>query len=232
MSRKVILATGIEDILPNTPGIAEAWGSGMYWCIWCDSWEHRDQPLGIITRLNPYMVSTVLSVIRLNRDIVIFVNGTDTPATRELLNSVTPGWHAQLTKLGVKLENRTITAIERLQDGNVVKNNELWHEYDIFQVHLGDGTKIQRGAFFLNVPSRQRSYLGTEIGVKLYDERICVDPDTMRAAPGVWGVGDANDDRTTNVPHALYTGKRAAIHAHCKCFSVLNSLLYCFRLDS
>jgi len=35
-SRKVVLATGITDILPDTPGLAEAWARGIYWCPWCD----------------------------------------------------------------------------------------------------------------------------------------------------------------------------------------------------
>ena len=30
-SRKVVLATGMRDILPSTPGIAENWGKGIYW---------------------------------------------------------------------------------------------------------------------------------------------------------------------------------------------------------
>lgn len=30
LSKKVILATGMKDILPNTPGLATAWGRGIY----------------------------------------------------------------------------------------------------------------------------------------------------------------------------------------------------------
>lgn len=224
MSRKIILATGIEDILPSTPGILEAWGGGMYWCTWCDSWEHRDQPLGIITRFGPDIVKTVLSVINLNKDIIVFVNGTDTPAARDRASSASPDWLAQLDKLRVKVENKTITAIERLQDGGEVRNSQLWQEYDIFEVRLEDGTRIQRGAFLISLPNRQHSYLGAEIGVDVFNERIRVDPTSMRAAPGVWGIGDANNDSTTNVPHALYTGKKAAVNAHCKYFPA-NSLL-------
>ncbi|CAM1508615.1 Fc.00g054630.m01.CDS01 [Cosmosporella sp. VM-42] len=35
-ARKVVLATGLRDLLPNTPGIKENWGHGIYWCPWCD----------------------------------------------------------------------------------------------------------------------------------------------------------------------------------------------------
>lgn len=30
LSKKVILATGMKDLLPNTPGLAAGWGKGIY----------------------------------------------------------------------------------------------------------------------------------------------------------------------------------------------------------
>lgn len=212
-SRKIILATGIKDILPNTPGVKEAWGRGMYWCVWCDSWEHRDQSLGIIASL-PNIISTTYQVTTLNKDIIAFVNGTDTEANRAFLNATTPNWQKNMAKIRVAIENRTIESIERLQDGSIVRNETSWEEYDKFRVNLQDGTQIERGAFIMSFPKCQRSYLGSKIGVQLIDERIRVDPSNMRAAPGVWGIGDANSDGTTNVPHALYSGKKASVYAH------------------
>lgn len=32
-ARRIVLATGMMDILPNTTGLAEAWGTGIYW-VW------------------------------------------------------------------------------------------------------------------------------------------------------------------------------------------------------
>jgi thioredoxin reductase len=31
---------------------------------------------------------------------------------------------------------------------------------------------------------------------------------------GVYAVGDANSDGSTNVPHAMYSGKKAAVYLH------------------
>lgn len=212
-SRKIVLATGIKDILPNMPGIDVAWGSGIYWCTWCDGWEHRDQPLGILVSL-PDVIDRVLQVKNLNNDIITFVNGSDTPDNRAILDGTSPGWQNNLARLGVKLENRTVIGIERLQDGSIIKNETSWEEFDKFHVILDDGTQVQRGALLMSFPKRQHSYLGEKLGVKLENERIVVDKSNMRAAPGVWGVGDANNDGTTNVPHALYTGKKAGVNAH------------------
>ncbi|EPQ64923.1 hypothetical protein BGT96224_2931 [Blumeria graminis f. sp. tritici 96224] len=212
-SRKIVLATGIIDIVPQIPGFSEAWGRGMYWCAWCDSWEHRDQSLGVLGSIEDAVFST-FQVMTMNKDIVAFVNGTDTPANRALLDKKLPGWQQQITKIGAVLENRTIASIERLQDGNLVRNITLWKEYDSFQVTLEDSTKIQRDSFIVSLKNRQRSYLGDKIGVKIKNERMMVNPASMLAAPGVYAVGDANNDSTTNVPHALFTGKKAGVFAH------------------
>lgn len=30
-ARKIVLATGLQDIIPSTPGLQEIWGKGLYW---------------------------------------------------------------------------------------------------------------------------------------------------------------------------------------------------------
>jgi hypothetical protein len=31
-ARKIVLATGVRDVLPSTPGLQEGWGKGIFWC--------------------------------------------------------------------------------------------------------------------------------------------------------------------------------------------------------
>ncbi|KAG9229508.1 hypothetical protein BJ875DRAFT_193349 [Amylocarpus encephaloides] len=213
-SKKVILATGLRDILPETPGVKEAWSRGIYWCPWCDGYEHRDQTLGILGSVVD-VVGSVLEVETLNRDIYAFVNGTWTNANVAILNQKRPGWETQLKKYGVAIENRTIASINRLQDGAVVHDLATNMEFDRFEVVLQEGIKVQRDAFITNFPYVQASNIGRDIGVKIYGEKMDVDPASMRTAvKGVWAVGDANSDNSTNVPHAMYTGKKAAVFVH------------------
>jgi thioredoxin reductase len=215
-SRKIILATGLRDILPATPGIKEAWSRGIFWCPWCDGFEHRDEPFGILGSILD-VVGSVLEVATLNKDIIAFVNGTYTDENVAKLNVKRPGWQKQLTGYGVKLENRTITSIERLQDGAIVQDVTERKEYDEFRVHLADGSSFNRSAFITNFPSQQRSYIGQPLGVKYYGEKISVDAGSMRTdVPGVYAVGDANSDNSTNVPHAMFSGKKAAVYVHGK----------------
>ena len=215
-SRKIVLATGLVDVLPDTPGLQDAWSRGIYWCPWCDGYEHRDQPFGILGSIVDVMGS-VLEMETLNKDIIAFVNGTYTDANVAILDQKRPGWKTQLEKYGVGIENSTIESIVRQQDGAVVYNNATDTEYDIFQINLEDGSTFERGAFITNFPTVQQSYLGVPLGVKISAEKMVVDMASMRAARGVFAVGDANNDNSTNVPHAMWTGKKAAVYIHGKC---------------
>ncbi|TVY83867.1 putative thioredoxin reductase [Lachnellula suecica] len=213
-SRKVILATGLSDIIPDTPGVKEAWQRGIYWCPWCDGYEHRDQPFGILGSILDCVGST-MEMETLNKDIIAFVNGTYTDENVAILDKKRPGWFTQLQRYGVAIENRTIMSIERVQDGAVVHDVATDTEFDQFVVHVADGTTFNRSAFITNYPSVQHSHLGAPLGVKIYGEKMDVDPASMRtAAPGVFAVGDANSDNSTNVPHAMFTGKKAAVFLH------------------
>src|SRR5262245_60067809 len=49
-SRKLLIATGVVDHLPEIPGFRELYGCGVFHCPYCDGWEVRDQPLAIYGR--------------------------------------------------------------------------------------------------------------------------------------------------------------------------------------
>jgi len=44
----MLLATGVHDDLPAIKGLAARWGKSIFNCPFCDSWEHRDQPVVVI----------------------------------------------------------------------------------------------------------------------------------------------------------------------------------------
>ncbi|KAB2573397.1 Thioredoxin reductase sirT [Lasiodiplodia theobromae] len=38
-ARKLIIATGVYDVLPNIPGFSHAWGKGVFHCLYCRGFE-------------------------------------------------------------------------------------------------------------------------------------------------------------------------------------------------
>ena len=47
-ARRILLATGARDELPDVPGIAEQWGRGVVHCPYCHGWEVRDRAIGVL----------------------------------------------------------------------------------------------------------------------------------------------------------------------------------------
>ena len=211
--RRVILGTGVVDVLPSTPGIKEAWGKGIYWCPWCDGYEHRDQPLGVLGALRD-AYSSVIEAHHLNTDVIIYANGTENDEEKAVLDKKYPGWDKELEAYNVTINNASIASIERVQDGSKVNDPEKDIQFDKFLIHFADGSTAERNAFFLNVPTVQRSTLPSQLGLSLKDNKIVVGGKFNTTLPGVYAIGDANSDGSTNVPHAMFSGKGAAVKIH------------------
>lgn len=224
-ARKIVLATGLRDILPSTPGLQENWGKGIFWCPWCDGHEHEDQSLGLLGPLEE-AASLVREISTLNSDIIAFVNGTDTPDARAAAEKSFPNWQKYLQIHNVTVENRTIAAINRLKDGGdpaADPSLPTAPEYDLFSVEFTEGPPVERAAFFTSFPDEQASDVGEKMGVTLYGGRLAADESRglVTNIPGVYAIGDANSDNVTNVPHALFTGKRTAVYLHGEFFPLL-----------
>ncbi|KAI2470923.1 FAD/NAD(P)-binding domain-containing protein [Annulohypoxylon bovei var. microspora] len=217
-ARKIVLATGLRDILPDTPGLKENWGKGIFWCPWCDGHEHEDQSLGLLGPLEE-AASLVREISTLNSDIIAFVNGTDTAEQRTAADASFPEWQRYLQIKNVTIDNRTITRVNRLRDGGdppADPSLPTAPEYDLFSLDFAEGEPVQRAAFFTSFPDEQKSDVGAQMGVTLYGDRLTADGAKGLATniPGVYAIGDANTDNVTNVPHALFTGKRTAVYLH------------------
>ncbi|KAG7142747.1 thioredoxin reductase like protein [Verticillium longisporum] len=201
-ARKIVLATGMRDILPATPGIKDAWGKGIYWCPWCDGHEYADQPLGLFAPLAD-VPGLVREMITLNADVVAFVNGTDTPDAQAATDKKFPDWRIYLDIHNVTVDNRTIERLTRLKEDKDDHDPSL-------------PSPVERAAFLSSWPSEQASDVGEEMGVTLYGGRLAADQTKglVTNIPGVYAIGDANSDNITNVPHALFSGKRTAVFLH------------------
>ncbi|CAM1508616.1 Fc.00g054640.m01.CDS01 [Cosmosporella sp. VM-42] len=161
----------------------------------------------------------VREVLTLNKDIIAFVNGSDTKEMRVTAETKSPKWETYLQIHGVRVENRTIYAIPRLKNGTTGDEDPSLPsvaEFDSFNVEFTEGAPIERAAFLTSFRDEQTSKIGEEVGVKLYGGRLAADP-TMGLSTninGIYAIGDANSDNITNVPHALFSGKRTAVFLH------------------
>ncbi|MGW4027369.1 NAD(P)/FAD-dependent oxidoreductase, partial [Streptomyces sp. NPDC005009] len=75
-ARRVLVATGLRDVLPEVPGLAEHWGSSVVYCPYCHGHEVRDEPIGILAT-GPASVHHAWLFRQLTDDLIHFTRGTD-----------------------------------------------------------------------------------------------------------------------------------------------------------
>ena len=49
-TRKLLLATGVVDELPDLEGLDALYGTSVHHCPYCDAWEWRDRPIAVYGR--------------------------------------------------------------------------------------------------------------------------------------------------------------------------------------
>src|SRR6185436_3570317 len=72
--RKLLLATGVVDNLPEIDGIRELYGRSVFHCPYCDGWEVRDQPIAIYGR-GSRGLGLSLELTAWSRDLVLCSDG-------------------------------------------------------------------------------------------------------------------------------------------------------------
>lgn len=196
-SKKVILATGVRDKLPDLPGAKALWGRSVLHCPYCHGYEVRDRRLGVIA-LNPSIAAhqAKMLITDWSRDVVLFTNG-EGRVEHETLRA--------LAGLGVRVETSSVIRLNE-EDGQLQ------------QVLLEDGRAVPLDAVFMAPPTEQRSPLAEQLGCTMINggngPLVAVDDATGETdAPGIYAAGDMARAAHT-VAFAMSDGVRAGIMAH------------------
>jgi thioredoxin reductase len=187
-ARRVLVATGVGDDLPQIAGARERWGRDLLHCPYCHGWEVRDQPVGVVGD-RPAAVDHAQLVRQWSDDVIYFADEYR-PARAERR----------------ALEARGIEVVEGELSRLIVENDRLTG------VELVDGRSFARSAIFIrprNKPHQDGLLAG--LGCEL-DEGgfVRVDSDGRTSAAGVWAAGNAADPRVP-VISAAGAGAAAAI---------------------
>jgi thioredoxin reductase len=187
-ARRLLVATGVGDELPDIPGVHERWGRDLLHCPYCHGWEVRDQPLGVLGSI-PGSVLHAQLVRQWSDDVVFFAH------TYEL----TPTERHELEARGIRIVEGTVARL-------VVDADRLTG------VALADGTVVPRAAVFVRPGNRPHAdgLLG-ELGCDLdAGGFVVVDATGRTSTPGVWAAGNVVDPRAQVITSAG-AGSAAAI---------------------
>ena len=85
-ARRLVLATGVVDELPDLPGLRERWGTSVLHCPYCHGYEVADRRLGVLA-VGEASVHQALLLPDWSADVTLFSNGALEPdaAQREAL---------------------------------------------------------------------------------------------------------------------------------------------------
>jgi thioredoxin reductase len=146
-SRKLLVATGVCDNVPDIPGIQEMYGRSVFHCPYCDGWEIRDQPIAIYGK-GARGVGLALELTVWSRDLVLC---TDGPAEMEEDD------RARLARNGITIREERVVALDG-RDGLLER------------VVFSAGEPLPRRAMFFTAGQFQRSELAIRLGCEFNDK--------------------------------------------------------------
>lgn len=194
LARKLLLAGGVVDKLPEQPGFRELYGIGLFHCPYCDGWEMRDQPLAVYGRGDEKGGGLALEMTHWSRDTILCTDGP---------SELSAHYRQRLEINGVRLREEKIVCLE------ISRSVPYQAAFDII---FDTGPRLHRAAIFFNTIRVQSTDLAARLGCDMYDPKGCkVDNDQqMTHVPGLYIAGDASRD-VLQVIVAAAEGAEAAI---------------------
>ncbi len=193
LTRRMILATGMQYQLPDLPGLAERWGGSVFHCPFCHGWEVRDRPLGVLDSDAATGVHRALLLTGWSADVTLLTNG---PA------SLTEEDRGHLVAAGVTVDERRVSAVHGPGD-------------ELSTVEFADGTERPCGGLLVPAVLHQRGDLAAQLGLELAApnpiaaDAIATGPTGETSVPGVLVTGDVGVGMPS-VANAIAAGSNAA----------------------
>lgn len=189
-ARRIILATGVADALPDIPGLSERWGRTVFHCPYCHGYELQQGSIGVIAT-SPVSLHQAQLLPEWG-SVTFFLNGALSLGEDEA---------RMLAARGVKVEATPVEGI--IEEARVV---------------LADGRSESFAGVFTASRTAPASPLAAQLGCE-HEEGLLgsfVRTDAMKATsrPGVFACGDVAR-ATGNVALAVGEGALAgtAVHA-------------------
>lgn len=188
-ARRLVLATGVIDHLPEVPGLAERWGRHVFHCPYCHGYELNQGRLGALG-VSPLSMHVALMLPDWGQA-TLFLNGAFEPDAEQL---------AQLQARGVALERGLIDRIEGAMD-----------------IVMRDGRTITQDGLFTLSRVEVASPVAAQLGCEFEDGPLgrTIKTDAMKATtvPGVYACGDAAR-QGGSLPLAVGDGTMAGAATH------------------
>ena len=192
LTRRVILATGMEYRKPDLPGLEPLWGRSVFHCPFCHGWEMRDAALAVLGG-GPGGLHRALLLRGWSDDVMLLSDG---PAELEADDL------ERLSAANVDVDERPVARLIA-RDGALAA------------VEFADGSTLAREGLLVPVTVAQRSSLAAQLGAEPAEpgpvavDALVVDTMFRTTAEGVSAAGDVSA-QLQQVAGAISAGSLAA----------------------
>ncbi len=190
----LVLATGMNDQLPDVPGMQELWGTGVLHCPYCHGYEVAGRKFAVYG-IGPVSVHQAALVRDWSDDVTLLTGGADW---------LTPEHRDMLAARGVKVEE---TPVARL----------IPHGSELEAVEFRDGRRVPYGALFTGTRASFASPLAEQLGCEIEQAAFgpVIKTDSLKETTvrGVFAAGD-NASPMYNATLASAAGVLAGVSAH------------------
>lgn len=181
--KKLILATGIKDIMPDIPGFAACWGISVVHCPYCHGYENKGKKTAIMAESERAFHLASL-VNNLTKDLTLLTNGKTAYSAEQL---------EKLQKHSIKIIEQEVATIEH-------EEGRLKH------IVFSDGSKLPFDALYAGPHFIQHSNIPMQLGCELTDMgHIKTDNMQKTTVNGVFACGD-NANMMRSVAGAVSAG--------------------------
>lgn len=184
-AKKLILASGVKDIMPEIPGFAECWGISVIHCPYCHGYEVKGEVTGILSNGDIAFDFSKL-VFNLTKELTLFTNGKST---------LTEEQTEKFAQNKISINEDEIAEVQH-KNGSIQKI--------IFQ----NGKEVSLQALYAKIGFEQNINI-KDLGIELNEQGfIKVDMMQKTNIPGVFACGD-NVTMMRSVANAVAQGNFA-----------------------
>ncbi|TNM38268.1 NAD(P)/FAD-dependent oxidoreductase [Nocardioides albidus] len=193
-ARRVLLATGVRDTLPDIPGIAESFGDLVAHCPFCHGHEYAGTRVGILGAA-PHVAAMASMLQPIAADRVVLTHGAD-------LDEATA---AGLARTGATIVREPVVAVREEGDGLVVA--------------LASGEELALGGLLVKTEWQQAAPFAQQLGLEMSEMgAVVVDAFGRTSVPGVYAAGDLAQGPGLPMPMAsVLTAASAGLMAAAAC---------------
>jgi thioredoxin reductase len=194
-ARRILLATGLRDLMPDCPGFPDFYGVTVHHCPDCDGYEASDKRVAVLSR-GQEAVGFTLSLLTWTEKLTLLTNGDESDISEDA--------RTRLASFDIPLINGRILGLEGNTEAKCIE-----------RVRFEDGSSLACDALFFNLGTEMCGNLHEALGCRLDEEcgLLAVDDEQQTSVRGVYAAGDITPHSQLAIVAAA-EGAMAAIHIH------------------